>query len=131
MRLCGARIDTEGSDDGGWSAAVAEYVVRRAKVKLIGGGHSAVAGMAPWMAALYSTVPYTERKYEVSTYLVFGSETKGLPDFLWEKCQTDFYKIPMRTNLVRSLNLAQAASIALYEAIRQTGYDLRDTGVVK
>jgi tRNA (cytidine/uridine-2'-O-)-methyltransferase len=51
--------------------------------------------------------------------LVFGPETRGLPEALlrenWEQCLT----IPMLNPNVRSLNLANAVSIALYEALRQ------------
>ncbi len=51
--------------------------------------------------------------------LVFGPETRGLPEGLlrenWEQCVT----IPMLNPNVRSLNLANAVSIALYEALRQ------------
>ena len=51
--------------------------------------------------------------------LVFGPETRGLPETLlrenWERCLT----IPMFNPRVRSLNLANAVSIALYEALRQ------------
>lgn len=53
--------------------------------------------------------------------LVFGSETRGLPlDLLranWNRCLT----IPMLNPNVRSLNLATAVGIVLYEALRQTG----------
>ena len=51
--------------------------------------------------------------------LVFGPETRGLPEVLlkenWERCLT----IPMFNPNVRSLNLANSVSIALYEALRQ------------
>ncbi len=56
-------------------------------------------------------------------YLVLGSEKKGLPEELHEKHRERFLKIPMRTHLVRSLNLAQAAAVVLYEALRQDGFD--------
>jgi tRNA (cytidine/uridine-2'-O-)-methyltransferase len=53
--------------------------------------------------------------------LVFGRETRGLPEQLlrsnWERCLT----IPMLNPNVRSLNLATAVGIVLYEALRQTG----------
>jgi len=53
--------------------------------------------------------------------LVFGRETRGLPEQLlrsnWERCLT----IPMLNSNVRSLNLATAVGIVLYEALRQTG----------
>jgi tRNA (cytidine/uridine-2'-O-)-methyltransferase len=55
---------------------------------------------------------------------VFGPETRGLPEEVlrsnWERCLT----IPMFNPRVRSLNLANAVAITLYEALRQT----RDIG---
>ena len=51
--------------------------------------------------------------------LVFGNETHGMPDKILEKHPERCYKIPM-TGPVRSLNLATAVGIVLYEAIRQT-----------
>ena len=65
---------------------------------------------------------FTELKFTPPVYLVFGSETKGLPPHLWERYPELFFKIPMRTHLVRSLNLSQAAAIVLYEALRQNNF---------
>jgi tRNA (cytidine/uridine-2'-O-)-methyltransferase len=63
---------------------------------------------------------YTDWKYEDNDCLIFGRETRGLPEDLlranWERCLT----IPMPNDNVRSLNLATSVGIALYEAIRQT-----------
>lgn len=67
----------------------------------------------------FATKIYTSHRFETPSYLVFGSETQGLPPEI-HKAYADFlYKIPMRTSIVRSLNLAQSAAIALYEVIRQ------------
>ena len=62
--------------------------------------------------------------------LVFGRETRGLPPEIlssnWDRCLT----IPMLNPKVRSLNLATAVGIVLYEALRQTGVlssELNDT----
>jgi tRNA (cytidine/uridine-2'-O-)-methyltransferase len=63
---------------------------------------------------------YTDFRYEPGDALVFGRETRGLPEDLlhanWERCLT----IPMPNPHVRSLNLATAVGIVLYEALRQT-----------
>lgn len=56
-------------------------------------------------------------------YLVFGSESKGLPDDLRRRFQGSFYRIPVNGE-VRSLNLSTAAGIVLYEALRQTSASL-------
>jgi len=65
--------------------------------------------------------PYLDWTFETNDCLVFGRETRGLPEDLlhsnWENCVT----IPMLNPKVRSLNLANAVSIVLYEALRQTG----------
>ena len=64
--------------------------------------------------------PYTDWKFVEHDCLVFGPETRGLPEILlranWEQCLT----IPMPNNNVRSLNLATSVGIVLYEALRQT-----------
>ena len=66
-------------------------------------------------------LPYCDWKFAANDCLVFGRETRGLPEELlrsnWENCVT----IPMLNPRVRSLNLANAVSIVLYEALRQTG----------
>lgn len=63
---------------------------------------------------------YTDWQYRANDCLVFGRETKGLPEELlranWERCLT----IPMLNPQVRSLNLATSVAIVLYEALRQT-----------
>ena len=63
-------------------------------------------------------------RFEPEDCLVFGPETRGLPEDVlrgnWERCLT----IPMFNPRVRSLNLANAVAITLYEALRQT----RDPG---
>ena len=60
-----------------------------------------------------------DARFQPDSYLVFGSETRGFPEKLSEEYRSSFYRIPM-TGPVRSLNLASAAAVALYEAVRQT-----------
>jgi tRNA (cytidine/uridine-2'-O-)-methyltransferase len=69
-----------------------------------------------------ATASFADIRYSMPVYLVFGSETKGLPDFLRERYPQGFLRIPMRTHLVRSLNLSQSAAVVLYEALRQNTY---------
>lgn len=64
---------------------------------------------------------YTEVTYSENACLIFGSETKGLPQWVHDKWQDDFYTIPMLPH-ARSLNLSNAAAIVLYEALRQTHF---------
>lgn len=64
---------------------------------------------------------YTEAEYRPEDFLIFGSETAGLPDAYWKKWPEHFYTIPKRKN-TRCLNLANAVSIVIYEAWRQQGF---------
>ncbi|MBE2205300.1 MAG: tRNA (cytidine(34)-2'-O)-methyltransferase [Chthoniobacterales bacterium] len=61
---------------------------------------------------------YWDEGYADGDYLVFGRETRGLPESLLEKNADRCRSIPM-TAEARSLNLATAAGIVLYEALRQ------------
>ena len=64
---------------------------------------------------------YLTADYARGDYLVFGSETKGLgTEFIAERTDCTF-RIPIFETRVRSLNLANAVSIVVYEALRQTG----------
>jgi tRNA (cytidine/uridine-2'-O-)-methyltransferase len=64
-------------------------------------------------------IPYTEAKYQEGDFLVFGRETKGLPEPLLQQYPDDCLNIPILNPHVRSLNLATAVGIALYEALRK------------
>jgi len=64
---------------------------------------------------------YTEATFQAGDALVFGPETRGLPEPLLEEVGAHALRIPMVTDHVRSLNLATSVGIALYEAIRQIG----------
>lgn len=57
--------------------------------------------------------------FEPGDHLVFGSETRGLPDHLLAQHRDRIVGIPLQTRHVRSLNLSTAAGIAVYEALRQ------------
>jgi tRNA (cytidine/uridine-2'-O-)-methyltransferase len=67
-----------------------------------------------------ATLNYLNAPYRPNSCLVFGSETEGMPLRILEKHPERCFTIPM-SGPVRSLNLANAVSIVLYEAIRQTG----------
>jgi tRNA (cytidine/uridine-2'-O-)-methyltransferase len=64
---------------------------------------------------------YTSTHYHENDFLVFGPETRGLPQRLLETNPNSFFRIPMMGIGVRSLNLSNAVSIVLYEALRQLG----------
>ena len=62
---------------------------------------------------------FFDTEYSIGDYLVFGRESSGLPEEFYEKYQNDMRLIPMPGEHSRSLNLANAVSITLYEAMRQ------------
>ncbi len=62
---------------------------------------------------------YWDCNFSMGCYLVFGSESHGLPPELYERCRDRLCIIPMTGTFHRSLNLANSAAIGLYEAIRQ------------
>jgi tRNA (cytidine/uridine-2'-O-)-methyltransferase len=62
---------------------------------------------------------YTAAAFRAGDALVFGSETRGLDEALLREHWAAVYGIPVRAEAVRSLNLATAAGIVLYEALRQ------------
>lgn len=71
---------------------------------------------------LFSTAArrdYTQAEYRPGDVLVFGSETRGLPDTLLAEHADRVFGLPMRPGSVRSLNLADAVAAVLYEALRQ------------
>ena len=84
-----------------------------------------------WCLSTKAPRCYTEAKFSDGCYLLFGKETKGLPeDFLaahYDCC----VRIPMREE-ARSLNLSNAVAVTVYEALRQTGFPgLLDHGKMK
>lgn len=68
---------------------------------------------------------YTDFNFQKDQIFVFGSETEGLPDFLHKKikeeCPENLLRIPV-SKRCRSLNLANAVSILIYEAFRQLNF---------
>ena len=73
---------------------------------------STKADRSPWTVA-----------FQPGDYLVFGRETKGLPEDLIRAEADHALRIPMAPGGTRSLNLSTAVAIVLYEAVRQQGPD--------
>jgi tRNA (cytidine/uridine-2'-O-)-methyltransferase len=67
-----------------------------------------------------ATNDYRDAPFRDRAVLVFGSETEGMPTRILEKHPERCFRIPMPGD-VRSLNLANAVSVALYEGLRQLG----------
>ena len=71
---------------------------------------------------------YTEIKYPNPVYIMFGKETKGLPEELLHDNPDRCVRLPMREGL-RSLNLSNSVAIAVYEILRQGNFeDLKTAG---
>lgn len=69
-----------------------------------------------------ATTSYADVEYQPGDVLMFGTESTGLPDDVLDDSRvTQLVRIPMLPGL-RSLNLSNAASIAVYEAWRQNGF---------
>lgn len=64
---------------------------------------------------------YTEVGYSNKVYLVFGSETRGLPQEILSRFERDVLRIPILEG-ARSLNLSISAAVVLYEALRQNDF---------
>ena len=73
---------------------------------------------------------YTEASYGPDDFLVFGCETRGLPESLLERAYDRCIRIPMVPD-ARSLNLSNSVAIVLYEALRQQQFaGLRQAGTL-
>ena len=62
---------------------------------------------------------YLSIDFEDNMFLVFGKESVGLPKSITEKHPNKLYKIPIHSPHIRSLNLANAVSVVVYEGLRQ------------
>jgi tRNA (cytidine/uridine-2'-O-)-methyltransferase len=74
-----------------------------------------------WFFSKRATKSYTSTRYQEDDFLVFGQETRGLPQAILDAHAERALRIPMMGAGVRSLNLSNAVSIVLYEALRQLG----------
>lgn len=81
----------------------------------------AAALRAGWRMFALSTkarMPYTEAEFRPGDHLLFGRETKGLPEPFLRGGHVHSFRIPMRDE-ARSYNLATAVGIVLFEGLRQ------------
>ncbi len=87
-------------------------------------------GAAMHFASTKAPRSYAEAVYGPEDFLVFGQETRGLPENLLERVYDRCVRIPMRAQ-ARSLNLSNSVAIVLYEALRQQGFPgLQQTGAL-
>ena len=64
---------------------------------------------------------HSDANYKDGDFLVFGKETKGLPEDLLKKHYDECVRLPMMGE-TRSLNLSNSVCVGVYEALRQMGY---------
>ena len=67
----------------------------------------------------HGTKSHWDIAFEDDMFLVFGKESVGLPKTLLDERASKCYQIPLYSEHIRSLNLANAVSIAVYEGLRQ------------
>lgn len=75
-----------------------------------------------WFFTTKAENKYSDVCYNGNVYLIFGKETKGLPEELLRSHRESCVRIPMLDE-IRSLNLSNAAAIAVYEVLRQRGFE--------
>ncbi len=84
------------------------------------------AGAKMYLLSTRGRRNYTDVKFKDGSFLIFGKETKGLPEWFVRGNFDNTLRIPMKGE-VRSLNLSNSVAIVLYEALRQQnffGFDL-------
>jgi tRNA (cytidine/uridine-2'-O-)-methyltransferase len=64
---------------------------------------------------------YDEIQADRETFLIFGRETEGLPEEIRQTHQDRCFRIPMKKE-ARSLNLANAVAVVVYDTLRRTGF---------
>ena len=84
-----------------------------------------------WCLSTKAPRCYTEAAFKDGCYLLFGKETKGLPEDFLAKHYNETVRIPMREE-ARSLNLSNAVAITVFEALRQLEFpNLQQNGKMR
>ena len=84
---------------------------------------AAMEGKGFWYLSTKATCSPWDANFAPGDCLVFGRETKGLPEYMIAEAGGRALKIPMQPGGTRSLNLSTAVAIVLYEAVRQQSPD--------
>ncbi len=89
---------------------------------------SSLPGQRYFAVSTKGTATYSDIAFQPGDVMIFGPETRGLPADVLRRFPADrVLRIPMRPDS-RSLNLANAVSILVYEAWRQQGFSQREPG---
>ena len=84
-----------------------------------------------WCLSTKAPRSYTQAAFTDGCYLMFGKETKGLPEDFLAQYESCCIRLPMRSE-ARSLNLSNAVAITVYEALRQLDFEgLLDYGKMR
>ena len=98
-------------------AGISQYEGWQDFMRLQGQGNNRLLGIST-----KASMHYSEYRFEEGDFLVFGPETRGLPDKIREQLDpANLLRIPMLPDS-RSLNLSNAAAVVVYEAWRQLGF---------
>ena len=74
-----------------------------------------------WLATTKAPQDYTQARFTPDSWLFFGKETAGLPEWFRMAHRERCIRLPMRRE-ARSLNLSNSVAILTYEALRQNGF---------
>jgi tRNA (cytidine/uridine-2'-O-)-methyltransferase len=98
-------------------AGISQYEGWQDFMRLQGQGNNRLLGIST-----KASMHYSEYRFEEGDFLIFGPETRGLPDKIREQLDpANLLRIPMLPDS-RSLNLSNAAAVVVYEAWRQLGF---------
>ena len=75
-----------------------------------------------YFATTKTNQKYSDVKFQKNDFIMFGPESRGIPEEIFNKYKEYNITIPM-IPMGRSINLANSASIILYEALRQNDFD--------
>jgi tRNA (cytidine/uridine-2'-O-)-methyltransferase len=76
------------------------------------------AGMKMAFLSSHGTKTYWDIPFEDNMFLIFGKESVGLDSVITEKHAERLFKIPLQSEHIRSINLANAVAITVYEGLR-------------
>jgi tRNA (cytidine/uridine-2'-O-)-methyltransferase len=83
---------------------------------------SATSHLQRWFLSTRGSRVYTDADFSFGDVLVFGKETKGLPQRIIDADSTHTLRIPQRPGTVRSINLSTAVGVVAYAALAKLGF---------